>query len=146
MAILAYDVTDATTLSKLREVFIPLLEDSVTNCLTVVAGTKSDLIDTMGRQVKSSEGENLAEQLYQSQLESARGMQNTCLKGLDPKQLYFETSSKTGDGVSDLFEHVQSILLPHLKKTVPKTTKSAKSDKITVLNSEPPAGKSRCCS
>ena len=143
---MAFDLTDATTLSKLREVFIPLLEDSVTNCLTIVAGTKSDLIDTQGRQVKTSEGEDLAEQLYQRQLESARGMQNTCLKGLDPRQLYFETSSKTGDRVGELFEHIQSILLPHLRRTVPKTSKSAKSDKITVLNSEPPAGKSRCCS
>ena len=36
-----------------------------------------------------------------------------------------------------LFEQIQSILLPHLKRTVPKSSKSAaKSDKITVLNSE----------
>ena len=98
MAILAFDLTDAMSLTKLKEIFIPLLEDSVTNCLTVIAGTKRDLIDTDGRQVKTSEGEDLAEQLYQRQLESARGMQDTCLKGLDPRQLYFETSSKTGEG------------------------------------------------
>ncbi|XP_064383518.1 ras-related protein Rab-20-like [Halichondria panicea] len=144
VAILAFDLTDATSLDKLIETFIPLLEDSVTNCLTLVAGTKLDLVDTKGRQIKSSQGEELAEELYRTQLESAKGVQDTCLKGLDPKRLYFETSAKTGEGVGGLFEHAQSVLLPLLRKTMPKGTKS--SSKITVLNSEPPAGKSRCCS
>lgn len=147
VAILAFDLTDSNSLQKLRETFIPLLEDSVTNCLTIVAGTKLDLVDTKGRQIKASEGEDLAVELHRTQLESA-GSQSTCLKGLDSRRLYFETSSKTGEGVSELFEHAQSILLPLLRKTVPKgpTKSSAAAGKINVLNSEHTAGRSRCCS
>ncbi len=147
MAILAIDLTDAASLKRLKETFIPLLEESVTNCLTIVAGTKLDLVPSKGRQIKASEGEQLAEELYNTQLESAKGAQDTCLKGLDPRRLYFETSAKTGGGVSELFEHAQNILVSLLCKTVPRRSKKTKqTNEITVLNSEPPAGKSRCCS
>lgn len=147
MAILAIDLTDSSSLVKLKETFIPLLEESVTNCLTIVAGTKLDLVASKGRQIKASEGEQLAEELYRTQLESAKGAKDSCLKGLDPRRLYFETSAKTGGGVSELFGHAQNILLSLLRKTVPKGTKKTKQvNEITVLNSEPPAGRSRCCS
>nr|ABD65438.1 Rab20-like [Suberites domuncula] len=147
VAILAFDLTDRTTLTKLKETFIPLLEDSVYDCLTIVTGTKQDLVSSQGRQVKSSEGVELAEQLYTTQLQALRGSQNSFLKGLDPKKLYIETSSKTGEGVQELFDQIRSIVLPHLRKTIPKSGKTSvkSSDGVTVLNSEPPAGKSRCC-
>ena len=61
MAILAFDLTDRKSLGKLQEVFIPLLEDSVDTCLTVVVGTKLDLVPVEGRQVKTTEGQQLAE-------------------------------------------------------------------------------------
>ncbi len=102
---------------------------------------------TKGRQIKASEGEQLAEELYRTQLESAKGAKDTCLKGLDPRRLYFETSAKSGDGVSELFGHAQNILVSLLRKTAPKGSKKTKqTSDMTVLNSEPPAGKSRCCS
>lgn len=43
VAILAFDLTSRSSLTKLQEVFIPLLEDSAGTCLTVVVGTKLDL-------------------------------------------------------------------------------------------------------
>lgn len=50
VAILAFDLTNQKSLDKLKELFIPLLEDSAGSCLTVVVGTKVDLAKD-GRQV-----------------------------------------------------------------------------------------------
>lgn len=135
-------------MEKLKRTFIPLLEESVVDCLTIIAGTKLDLVATKGRQVKSSEGFELAEQLYTTQVEMAlKKNLKTHLKGIDPKKLYFETSAKTNVGIEEMFEHIQTIFLPHLKKSMPKrgsiVTKSAAG--VTVINSEPPAGRRRCC-
>ena len=54
MAILAIDLTEAESVSKLQEVFIPLLHDSVESCLTVVVGTKLDQATGPDRQVSCS--------------------------------------------------------------------------------------------
>ena len=53
VAILAFDLTEAQSISKLREVFIPLLHDSVESCLTVVVGTKVDRATGADRQVST---------------------------------------------------------------------------------------------
>ena len=51
MAILAFDLTEKESLSKLQKVFIPLLHDSVESCLTVVVGTKLDIASGPDREV-----------------------------------------------------------------------------------------------
>ena len=51
MALLAIDLTEADSVSRLKEVFIPLLHDSVESCLTVVVGTKLDCATGPDRQV-----------------------------------------------------------------------------------------------
>ena len=51
VAILAIDLTEESSVTKLREVFIPLLHDSVESCLTVVVGTKLDCATGSDRQV-----------------------------------------------------------------------------------------------
>ena len=51
VAILVVDLTEALSVRKLREVFIPLLHDSVESCLTVVVGTKLDCATGSDRQV-----------------------------------------------------------------------------------------------
>lgn len=117
MAIFAFDLTDRKSLEKLREVFIPLLEDSVDRCLPVVVGTKLDLVPEKGRQVKTSEGQELAEAELHTLLERAlKTNPNSYLKNVDGRKLYFETSSKSGEGVTELFDRIQSIVLPQLHK------------------------------
>ena len=119
MAILAFDLTSSTSYDKLREIFIPLLQDSVDNCLTVVVGTKQDLVESKSedRQVRSSQGIELAQQQHQFQLQRAlKHNPNTFLKDIDPSKLYYETSSKTGKGVDKLFEDIQCMLLNDLEK------------------------------
>ena len=51
VAILVVDLTEALSVRKLKEVFIPLLHDSVESCLTVVVGTKLDCATGSDRQV-----------------------------------------------------------------------------------------------
>lgn len=117
MAVLAFDLTSSTSYSKLRDIFIPLLQDSVDNCLTIVVGTKLDLLETEERQVRTSEGVELAVQQHQFQLQRAlKHNPQTFLKDIDGSKLYYETSSKTGSGVDSMFEEIKSILLANLEK------------------------------
>ena len=51
VAILTVDLTEALSVTRLKEVFIPLLHDSVDSCLTVVVGTKLDCASGTDRQV-----------------------------------------------------------------------------------------------
>jgi len=120
VAILAFDLTRATTFKKLQEIFIPLLQDSVDNCLTVVVGTKVDLLDNDPdkRQVRSSEGVELAVQQHDFQLQRAlKHTPNTYLKGIEGSKLYYETSAKSGKGVERLFEDIQCMVLEQLDKS-----------------------------
>lgn len=124
MAVLAFDLTNSTSFNKLREIFIPLLQDSVDNCLTVVVGTKVDLLETDGRQVRTSEGVELAVQQHEFQLQRAlKHDTNTYLKSLDGSKLYYETSSKTGANVDELFADVQRMLLATFEKVSGTTSK-----------------------
>ncbi len=156
VAILAFDLTDSRSLEKLRSVFIPLLEDSVDACLPMVVGTKLDLVGTRGRQVKSNDGRELAVEELQTFLTRAlKSNPNSYLKGVDGRKLYFETSAKTGEGVSELFEYIQSIVLPQLekvpqsRKTKSPSVKGAKpqerSIRLDTDHSSPMEPRSKCC-
>ena len=117
MAILAFDLTEKRSVAKLQEVFIPLLHDSVHSCLTIIVGTKLDLATGNDRQVKTSEGRQLAEEEHRLQLEKAVERDpGTYLRTVQAKKLYFETSAKSGDGVSEIFELIQSVVLPELER------------------------------
>lgn len=139
VAVLAFDLTNANTYNKLREIFIPLLQDSVDNCLTVVVGTKKDLLESQEREVRTSEGVELAVQQHQFQLQRAlKHNPNTFLKDLDGSKLYYETSSKTGDGVNRLFEDIQCTLLADLEKATggKKSTVKSPKDKVVQLHGD----------
>ena len=117
---MTYDLTNKKSLERLQKTFIPLLEEQAGTSMIVVVGTKLDLVPSKGRQVGVSDGQTLAREQHQKQL--ARALEqnsNSFLNAIDPKDLYFETSSKTGEGVSELFDYMQRILLAQLRKTSP---------------------------
>ena len=118
VAILAVDLTRKGSLERLEQTFIPLLEEQAPMCLTVVVGTKLDLVKSAGRELGSSEGKSLAIRQHQRQLERAlRSNPNSFLTKVQGHESYFETSSKTGEGVTDLFQYIERIILIQLQKS-----------------------------
>lgn len=112
VAIVVYDVTDAASLDKLQEVFIPLLKGAGQSCLPVVVGAKCDLLGEKSRQVTKQQGQELAEQLHAKQLEKAQvGGASTFLSAVTPKKSFFETSAKTGENVTELFEYIEGVVV-----------------------------------
>ena len=70
------------------------------------------------RQVRSSEGVELAVQQHHFQLQRAlKHTPDTYLKGIEGSKLYYETSAKTGKGVERLFEDIQCMVLEQLDKS-----------------------------
>lgn len=68
-------------------------------------------------QVQSSEGNQLAMQQHQKQLGRALEKDaSTLLSKVDSQQCYFETSSKTGEGVEELFRFIQKTVLAHKQR------------------------------
>ena len=113
------------------------------SCLTVIVGTKLDLVASDGRQVQAVEGYELARKEHAKQVENSSDP-DTFLKALDTKLLYIETSSKTGEGVDKLFETIRSILLPQLQKTAGEK-KAAGSQPIQLSEVKKPPKDSKCC-
>ena len=160
VAILAVDLTNKKSLEKLQQVFIPILEQQAPTCMTVVVGTKLDLIKSQGRQIGASEGKSFAVLQHKKQLEKAL-LQNpsSFLAKVQGHESYFETSSKTGEGVTDLFRYIERIILAQLQKTQPSSTttqssktrtasKSGKPESIIRLDDPPPpppSQESACC-
>ena len=96
-----------------------------------MVGTKLDLVESEGRQVKASEGQELAAEQLAFHLERAqRSNPDSYLKDIDGTKLYFETSSLTGEGVTELFEKIQSIILPQLQKVAPPASKEGRGKSI----------------
>ncbi|CAI8017175.1 Ras-related protein Rab-20 [Geodia barretti] len=117
VAILVVDLTEAASVTRLREVFIPLLHDSVDSCLTVVVGTKLDLASGTDREVKTSVGRALAEDEHRKQVERALMRDaNSYLQSVPTEKLYYETSAKTGEGVAEVFEFIQGTLLEEMER------------------------------
>ena len=68
-------------------------------------------------QVRESDGRALAEEEHRRQVERALMKHPTSyLQSVPTKKLYFETSAKTGEGVAELFDFIQSTLLEEMER------------------------------
>ena len=144
-------------MEQLQRIFIPLLEEQAGACMIVVVGTKLDLVKTKGREIGASEGLMFARTQHQKHLAKAMETNpNTFLKKINENELYYETSSKTGEGVSALFKYIEKTLLLQLKmstagsvtkeRSVSKSGKpTEKTIKLDETNPSPSQQQSQCC-
>ncbi|XP_054723721.1 ras-related protein Rab-24-like [Uloborus diversus] len=100
-AVLAFDLTDHQSFESLSQVYLPILNNSSSAKLKVVVGTKRDLIRSNRRQVTEEEGVELAKKLN-PQIDPGNGVIP-----------YFETSSKNGLNVDEMFEYIFQYFYPN---------------------------------
>lgn len=100
-AILAFDMSIVSTFESLWARFIPLLEAANEDCLKIVVGMKLDALGEDQREVTVQEGKKFAREIN-DKIDLAK-------LPIDP---YFETSSKTGHNVTEVFEYIFQFCLP----------------------------------
>ncbi|XP_028394315.1 ras-related protein Rab-20-like isoform X3 [Dendronephthya gigantea] len=99
-AILAVDLTRHNSLNVLKDRHIPLLQSAEEDCLCVVVGTKLDLVNDTTRQISTDIGKALAKTQNKERLDKLNVVP------------YFETSSKTGKNVENVFDFILNTCLP----------------------------------
>ncbi|XP_076456852.1 ras-related protein Rab-20-like [Babylonia areolata] len=120
-AILAFDINEPKSFESLWARFTPMLGSANDDCLRVVVATKMDLIADEKREISVEEGRRLAREMNEHlDLSKAKG---------DP---YFETSSKSGQGVEEVFEYIFQHCLP-LSAEQRKKQDKARRDTIDLL-------------
>lgn len=128
-AILVFDVTSPDTLQKISGWVEELQNHANEDIVMVLAANKSDLPTEEGKSVSPSEAGAFADQI--------------------PAKL-FETSAKSGQGISELFTHVAEKLLENSKAKKTQASndtgskkKAVKLDDFSDLNGN--SNKGRCC-
>lgn len=112
-AILAYSIVDKRSFDDLQRDFLHLLDQAKDNCLVAVVGTKSDLVNKEGRKVDYEVGQAMAKR------ENLK--RNNYFSNEDEASVtFFETSSKTGENVIEVFQFLEKTLLLRLKGLEPE--------------------------
>ena len=112
-----------------RARFLPLLESAREDCLKVVVGTKSDVTDS--REITPEEAKQFSREINQK-------IDISKLKA-DP---YFETSSKTGNNVTKVFEYIFDYCLPLSDDQ--KNHSHSRRDTVQLYDTSP-GNKRGCC-
>eukprot|EP00052_Salpingoeca_macrocollata_P001226 m.24498 g.24498 ORF g.24498 m.24498 type:complete len:211 (-) comp11208_c0_seq1:78-710(-) len=114
-AIIAYDIMDRSTFENIDK-YWDTLQHAKDNCFVVVVGTKYDLVDENTRgQVTAEEGRELARRKKASK--------------------FFETSSKSGLNVTEVFDCICKSLFPD------RYNESAPTSAGSVINADHPRGR-----
>lgn len=134
-AILAFDINEPKTFESLWARFTPMLSGANEDCLRVVVATKLDLLSPEKREISVEDGKRLARELN----EHIDLSKSKC-------EPYFETSSKLGEGVDEVFEFIFQHCLP-LSAEQRKKQDKVHRDTIDLLddNHQPPQGKKCGC-
>ncbi|XP_048780159.1 ras-related protein Rab-20-like [Ostrea edulis] len=129
-AILAFDMSIVNTFESLWARFIPLLDAANEDCIKVVVGMKLDALGEDQREVTTQEGKKFAREINEK----------IDISKL-PNEPYFETSSKTGHNVTEVFEYIFQHCLP-LSAAQLRDSKNA--DTVD-LNYKRESNQSKCC-
>jgi len=135
-AILAYDVTCWDSFRSLKTRFLPMLGSAKDSCIYVVVGTKIDLAK------KASDGPSTVD------VEEAKKFAQEINSHLPEGTItsdnipFFETSSKFGDGVDELFTFIFDHLLATHVEPVPNDTVNPGVSESKVQASQQPK---QCC-
>lgn len=100
-AILVFDLTIQQTFETLKHRYLPLLECLDGDILKVVVGSKLDLLEKRQRQINSEQGKMFA-----------RSINPLFCQTLNSPAPYFETSSRTGACVDEVFEAIFETFFP----------------------------------
>ena len=134
-AILAYDVTSRDSFDRLTSTFVKFLEDAHKDCLCVVVGMKSDLLDGKEGQIPVSDARDLAVSL---------NMNKGSVQKSKASPAFFTTSAKTGENVENVFALIQTILISEFVPNVPRVDPTA-SKSIRLDSTQTPPQKRSCC-
>ena len=89
------------------------MDQAKDNCLVAVVGTKSDLVDKEGRKVDYEVGKEMAKR---ENLKRNKYFTNED----EASATFFETSSKTGENVTEAFQFLEKTLLSRLQGLEPE--------------------------
>ncbi|KAL8575026.1 hypothetical protein ACOMHN_063558 [Nucella lapillus] len=124
-AILAFDITEPKSFESLWARFSPMLNGANEDCLRVVVATKIDLLTPDKREITLEDGKRLA-----------REMNEHIDLSKDKCEPYFETSSKMGTGVEEVFEYIFERCLP-LSAEQRKKQERVRVDTVDLLEQTP---------
>jgi len=107
--IICFSLVDPTSFQNVRTKWLPEISDYTRNHPVFLIGTKKDLYTDDAKRITSEEIQQMCQEI------SAAG--------------YFECSSKTGEGVSELFPHICEILAK-----IPNETKDEELDELAQIH------------
>ncbi|XP_014768648.1 ras-related protein Rab-20 [Octopus bimaculoides] len=133
-AIFAFNLNCLKSFESLGMRFLPLLSSAQDSCLKIVVGTKYDITSPGSRQVSVEAAEKLALEMNANQpMEKLQ------------KPPYFETSSRTGYNVDEVFEYILQYCLPYTSDLTMKPTHSKSTVNLSDTKNQTHSKENKCC-
>ncbi|GAB1600100.1 ras-related protein Rab-20 [Argonauta hians] len=135
-AIFAFNLNCMQSFESLGMRFLPLLSSAQDSCLKIVVGTKMDITSPDTRQVSVEAAEKFALEMNANQpMEKLQ------------KPPYFETSSRTGHNVDEVFDYILKYCLPYTSDTNINSLNSKSTVNLSESKSQINSSKenNKCC-